>query len=418
MRLGSLVLIAVFLFLAPPVPAVDWGEPTGDEQEMLWLINRSRANPAADGVRMVETDDPNVQAAIDYFGIDRDQIKIDFQQYAPKPPLIMNRLLTNAARGHTLDMKTNNFQGHVGTDGRTLGQRITATGYSWLALAENVFAYSTSTWYGHCGFMIDWGNDPPGHRNSTYDVNNKMYSEVGVGILWTIEKPTFEAGKQLLKDFVYRKAGEEEAAQADVGPEIVTIDFARPSAGEICITGVVYVDRDGNGEYNSGEGIGPVTISVNQGAYHTATASSGGYAVAVPGNETYQVVASGNGIASPMVKTVPVGAENVTADYVVSPSSATSTPTATPTRTPTATATVTGTPAPTQTPTTTPTVTPTPTLPPGDTNGDGKVDYADCFYFSHYWYVPAASANPRCDPVKDSQVDGKDLLILMREWEK
>jgi hypothetical protein len=101
---------------------------------------------------------------------------------------------------------------------------------------------------------------------------------------------------------------------------------------------------------------------------------------------------------------------------------ATATPTATPTATVTTTATET--PADTVTPTatgiatTTSTATPTGTATPipGDTNGDGRVDASDLFYFSKYWGVPADEADPRCNPVSDSVIDEKDLLSLTREW--
>ena len=43
-----------------------------------------------------------------------------------------------AARRHANDMAANDVWGHIGSDGSTVGQRVTDAGYTWSAVGENV----------------------------------------------------------------------------------------------------------------------------------------------------------------------------------------------------------------------------------------------------------------------------------------
>lgn len=60
--------------------------------------------------------------------------------YPAVPALAWNDKLTQAAYGHSLDMATKNYFSHTSQDGRTFDQRITATGYVWTSVAENIAA--------------------------------------------------------------------------------------------------------------------------------------------------------------------------------------------------------------------------------------------------------------------------------------
>lgn len=61
-------------------------------------------------------------------------------QFAPAPPLVWNNLLLQAASGHSLDMASKNYFSHTSQDGRTMVDRVNATGYLWSALGENIAA--------------------------------------------------------------------------------------------------------------------------------------------------------------------------------------------------------------------------------------------------------------------------------------
>ena len=84
--------------------------------------------------------------------------------FAPTTALTWNALLTQAGAGHSQDMSTLNFFSHTSLDGRTLTDRVNATGYSWNALGENIAAgYATvdsvmDGWIasdGHCANLMN-----------------------------------------------------------------------------------------------------------------------------------------------------------------------------------------------------------------------------------------------------------------------
>jgi len=99
------------------------------------------------------------------------------------------------------------------------------------------------------------------------------------------------------------------------------------------VTGVVYRDRNGNGFYDPGEGIGGVTVTIANVDSYAVTAASGGFSVPVPGSGTYAVTFSGSSVPTNQKSVSVINAQNVKADYVVT-GSATPTPTATPSPTP------------------------------------------------------------------------------------
>ncbi|GMF17066.1 unnamed protein product [Phytophthora lilii] len=54
--------------------------------------------------------------------------------------LCMNTKLMTASKGHSNAMAVNNFMSHTGSDGSTMAARVTATGFKWTRIAENVAA--------------------------------------------------------------------------------------------------------------------------------------------------------------------------------------------------------------------------------------------------------------------------------------
>lgn len=245
------------------------GDPTDEEQYYLELINRARANPTAEGVRLATTTDPSVLSAYSYYSVDLTMMQTEFAALPVRPPLALNALLTQAARGHTADLYTNAFQGHVGTDGRTLGQRVTATGYAWNSLGENVYSFADYVWQGHAGFQVDWGTGGTGgmqtgrgHRANIHG----DFREVGIGVI----------------------NGTNTVGSSTVGPQLVTQDFG--TASQYFVTGVAYYDLDGDSFYDPGEGVGGLTVEVSGSSYYAVTTASGGYAVPVPSATTTRTV--------------------------------------------------------------------------------------------------------------------------------
>ena len=272
------------------------GDPTDEEQLYLEFINRSRANPPAEGVRLARTTDPDVLSAYEFFRVDLALLQSQFNAIAFAPPLAMNAQLLAAARLHSGDMFTNQYQDHYETNGTTVlspGDRISAQGYNWSTWAENIFSYSTSVWYGHAGFNVDWGvgpggmQSPPGHREN---IANSSFREVGVGVV--------------------------DGSNGSVGPQLVTQDFGTRQSATPLITGVVYYDFNTNNFYDPGEGIGGVTVDVSGSSYHAVTANSGGYAVPVPGNGGYTVTFTAPGLAANQRVISVSSLKNVKVDYL------------------------------------------------------------------------------------------------------
>jgi uncharacterized protein YkwD len=84
--------------------------------------------------------------------------------YAATTALRWNTQLEAAALGHSTDMVTRNFFSHVSADGRSLAQRIDATGYAWQRIGENIAAGYASAeavvaaWMasdGHCANLMN-----------------------------------------------------------------------------------------------------------------------------------------------------------------------------------------------------------------------------------------------------------------------
>jgi len=73
--------------------------------------------------------------------------------------LCLNSKLTSASQSHSDDMAANNYMDHDGADGSTMSSRITAAGYDWTYIEENVAAGQVDV----DAVMESWMNSE-GHR--------------------------------------------------------------------------------------------------------------------------------------------------------------------------------------------------------------------------------------------------------------
>jgi hypothetical protein len=297
--------------------AGDLAVPTADEQYMLELINRMRANPTAEGQRMLALvrADPVLQAATRNWNLN--QFVQVISSFAAAPPLAFNTRLIAAARVESARMLAINNQVHSpqgfltdpavakASDGQAY---YPVDNLSW-ATGENIFAYSSNVQktrirdyvdYLEAGFVIDWGNPDYGHLHnllapgpSGVTPSVAPFSEIGVGLL-TGAVPTVASPNG-----------------SDVGPVIVTQEFGWHT-GNAFLTGTFYKDTDGDNFYSPGEGLGSVSITANRrggGTYQATTWASGGYSLAVPAG-TYDVTASGAGTDG-LTAVVTIGQDNV-----------------------------------------------------------------------------------------------------------
>jgi hypothetical protein len=273
------------------------GEPTAQEQLYLEYINRARANPAAEAVRLASITDQDVLHNYEVWSVDLDLMIADISALPAAPPLAMNAKLLAAARLHSQDMLENAFQGHRSSDGSTMAERIDAQGYNWNRLGENVFSYAISVEHGHAGFEVDWGEPPnsiggmqhpPGHRESIHDPE---FRELGIGVVT--------------------------GTNGAVGPQVVTQNFGSSNQSRF-VTGVVYYDFNGNKFYDAGEGIGGVTVRVPGSSFYAVTSSSGGYAVPAPNDGEHIVTFSADPLPEAQFVVVIAAGQNVKLDYLPS----------------------------------------------------------------------------------------------------
>jgi hypothetical protein len=272
----------------------DSGDPTADEQQVLEVINRARANPWAEGARL---------------GIDITEglSALDAALVGVRPPLAMNKALLSSARGHSQDMWTNAYFAHNSSKGTvTPGQRMATAGYVFSGSSgwgENI-AISTSDTAAQMEdlLMIDSMIPDRGHRINLLDIYTPPYfREIGVGY-YVAAIPQSITVNGITGQY----------------QNFITQDFAYSSNSGPFVVGVVYDDTGGLNFYAQGKGISGVTITPTAGsASFAVTASAGGYAFPVATSGTLTVVPSGGGIAwGPMIqKKALLGGDNVKIDF-------------------------------------------------------------------------------------------------------
>jgi uncharacterized protein YkwD len=109
--------------------------------------------------------------------------------YAATTALAWNDQLFAAAARHSADMAVNNYFSHVGRDGRSPSDRVTAEGYTWRTTGENIAAG-----YGSIDTVMAGWLASPGH---CANIMNTGYADVAVACVqatgatfstyWTME---------------------------------------------------------------------------------------------------------------------------------------------------------------------------------------------------------------------------------------
>jgi hypothetical protein len=297
-------------FRAPsPIPSVEWTyhktpdnlHPDGNEQQMVWLMNRARSNPPQEGIWLAwlgSGGDTLITRACNnppYWVVDIGVLQNAFAAIQAKPPAAFDVRLYYAAKDHSDYLISINAQSHTG---QTV--RVHDAGFEWGSyIAGVVFSYSLNAVYGHAGFNIDWGDgpygmqDPPGHRNALMSVTGN-YTNVGYAVV------------------------PETSSTTTVGPQVITgnladADTGNPDHFNRFIVGTVWEDTNSNGQYDPGEGLAGVTVMPDSGTYYAVTGNSGGYAVPADAG-TYTVSFSGGEIVGAYTRSVAVGTSSVLQD--------------------------------------------------------------------------------------------------------
>lgn len=265
----------------------DYGNPTAYEQLHLEAINRARANPAAEAAAFgIELNE----------GVDGSTIS-----RTAKQPLAMNSALLAAARGHSADMLANNYFDHYSMDGSSPFDRMREEGYSFFTAGENIgfmahypdkLDMSYVALKLHRNLFVD--EDIPG-RGHRVNILNPDFREIGVGLL---HGDYYDSGEYYPHAYM------------------LTCDFGARNGLPPIVTGVVYEDRDNDGTYDAGEGIGNVSIYVEETAEMSRTATAGGYGIPLS-RGTYHLRFVHNPLGE-VKKTVSLKSENIKLDVLAS----------------------------------------------------------------------------------------------------
>ncbi len=255
----------------------DGVHPDADEQSFLWLMNRARRDPEAEGVFLAEVDDFDVQNAIQYFAVDLELMMDEFAALDPQPPAAFDTRLYAAALDHSLDLIDRDAQDHQGQF-----SRVSDAGFHYVSGRGSVFSYTRSAIHGHAGFNIDWGgNDGSGMQTGRGHRQAIMgnYPNVGLAAVPDSDPTT------------------------SVGPLVVTANYMWASTSYLdhfnrFLVGTVWEDLDEDGVYDPGEGIGGVVVQPEGEPYYAVSASAGGYAVPVTRSGSIVVAFSGSGVGS------------------------------------------------------------------------------------------------------------------------
>jgi hypothetical protein len=289
--------------------------PNGVEQAIVWLMNRARQDPSAEGAFLANLDDPVVRQAVDdVYQVDLDQLQDEFDAIAPKPPAAFDRRLYDAALAHANYMiSTDSDNPPCGlADGKPPCQleRVAPAGFFFVAggLRGNSFGFATSPILAHAAWNIDWALTADGmfpgrvHRKGVMSdpdaVTTQVLTNVGLAAVDASGVP-----------------------DTNLGPLVVVADYANANNAvadhyDRFLVGTVWEDLDHDGVYDPGEGKPGVGVATDTAAWTATTSPGGGYAIPILAPGPVQVTFSGGGVPT-FHTTAQVGADSVLLDYVV-----------------------------------------------------------------------------------------------------
>ncbi|MCY2986937.1 MAG: dockerin type I domain-containing protein [Planctomycetota bacterium] len=268
--------------LTAATPAVTLSDA---DQLMIELINRARADPAAEAAR---------------YGIDLNAgLPAGTISTMAKPALAPEQSLIDMSEFHTQWMLDNDTFSHDGPLGETLSNRADNYGYSYTVIGENL------AWVGGGGAADPLATAVTALQENLFrSVEHRKnmlrpdFVEVGVGV---------RTGPFRSDGVVYNAT-------------LVTVDFGS-RGGSHYFTGVAYANPVvGDPFFAIGQGLNLVTVSAaavdDSVTYTTTTGTSGGYALPVPPG-TYNLLAQGGTLTNSIAhQQVTLGASDVKVDFI------------------------------------------------------------------------------------------------------
>lgn len=321
---AAVVVLVVAAAFSPAIAQTQYsiGNPTNEQQYMLELINRARANGGAEAARLglsgLQEGPPSILG-------EPWTIQNSVQ------PLSWNPLLSACAQNHAT-LLNNADQFFLGVSPHTFGgmtpsERIAAAGYSMASYngpttvsgffpgPENVaeaISQGSGPFVGakliagvlnaHNDLFTDQTVPGRGHRNTTMLA---FFREIGVGITVGKDNENNPGQPNGPWDSLY-----------------IVQNFGAQTSQTPFVTGVVYQDTNGNGFYDPGEGIGGIRVNVTGTSFFAVTSPSGGYSVPVPGNGSYTATFSGGSFPATQRNATVTNLLNAKADFVAPMSTA------------------------------------------------------------------------------------------------
>lgn len=299
-------------FRSLALPSVEWTmhktadglHPNAIEQEILWLMNRARADPVAEGAFLAGIQQTDVTSQYIGWGVDLEKMQMEFAEMAPRAPAAFDRRLYEGSLAHSNYLISVDEQSH---DGQM--ERIVDAGFELTGARLSVFWKTRNPIHAHAAFNVDWGGADDG---------DGMQEGRGhrLGLMGYFEFPIVTRGQQLPN--VGIAIVEESDPGTDVGPYVTSIAYALADASSSnhfnkFIVGTVWEDSNQNGRYNSGEGKNGVTVMPDSGTYFAVTGAAGGFAIPVSSDGEYTLSFSGGDLQTPEQRVVTIAGRSALA---------------------------------------------------------------------------------------------------------
>lgn len=295
------IALAKVLLLVVSISTRGQVAPSDEETYLLQQINALRADPIGVAQGMAPGPGNPIRVRGLPTQVDWAMFWREIRALRPTPPLVFNPHLIEAARLHSQYQATNREQGHAQTPGKpgytgsTGGQRIKAAGYPGRGLfAENVNANAWGLDDSLLSFVVDWGPGEGGMqpgRGHRVAMMAARFREAGMGVV------------------------RHEAADRPRQRFAVTHLFSDRQGVPRFVGGVIYRDRNGNDQYDPGEGVGDAAVAAADPSAKTTTWPSGAFALELSNQDAAEVSVT----VDNLTRTVHVaaGRENVGLDWRV-----------------------------------------------------------------------------------------------------
>ncbi len=279
--------------------------PTGEEQELLQLINRFRTDPGGEFNRLFSSAAPltardsSMQVELDFFKVDANMLRNEWAALSPVKPVTWNEAIINFSANHNNSMIAQNQLFHTDPLARratliaagvnldvTSGQRVNS---------EIVFGPVRSPIQNYAAYAVNWGTGSGGMeqaRSHREALMNAVFEEIG--------------GK--LTD----------TTASNLKPRVNTFVLANIANAAVRVSGAVFEDKNGSGWYESGEGVGSVNLRfehVDGRVFNTTAFSAGGYHIEVPAG-TYKVRVTGGTLQHALIRTITVSDKSLWENFV------------------------------------------------------------------------------------------------------